>query len=626
MKPGVEQSLHTPLEPKDVEELRDPRGAGTYVFLTRIWERQWARRMLLLAGFGLLYALSSSPTWYHGPTEVMFHPYFPVKDDLRYRPYENFTLADIGTIHWWRCDGPLDQPGTECGYILVPLDYFNQSAGVAQIALGKYKAKTQPSKGSVFVNPGGPGGSGKLFATGAGPLLQRVIGPEYDIIGFDPRGIHDTLPQTECFPTPADYLAFKAHTPLERGYDVHPNFTASNRAQLVRTQRELDALTEAQFAVCEKNMGHLLRYMGTASVVRDIDFMATAFGGEDVLINFWGGSYGTILGQYLVNMLPHRVGRVVIDGVADAVAWSSEPYYKWYREWLSSTEDTYRIFASECAEAGPALCALAEADDTGADITSRMESFVDGLYFEPMPVPDADEPGMLTYGLARRHLLEMLYTPLAWPRLAENFAQAINGNGTALLNALQLVSSYFNDLARSAVSCNDNEPFAPPDPEAVVDELLGVTKEVSRFAFAAVTAEPDAGCQYWPVTPPERFDGPWNHTLKNPILIVSNTADPITPIVSGRLVNSLLPQSSRLLVQDSPGHCSLNLPSLCTAKYVKSYYRDGELPPEGAVCKPDVTPFGAPKTSAALTAEDQEMLEALESLRRTFAMTNGRYF
>ncbi len=79
------------------------------------------------------------------------------------------------------------------------------------------------------------------------------------------------------------------------------------------------------------------------------------------------------------------------------------------------------------------------------------------------------------------------------------------------------------DLARSAVSCNDNEPFAPPTHEAIIDETLDVFEDVSRLVFATITTEPDAGCQYWPVTPPERFEGPWNHTLRNPMLVISNT-------------------------------------------------------------------------------------------------------
>ena len=48
-------------------------------------------------------------------------------------------------------------------------------------------------------------------------------------------------------------------------------------------------------------------------------------------------------------------------------------------------------------------------------------------------------------------------------------------------------------------------------------------ENVTRFGLAVVTHEPDSGCEFWPVAPPERYLGPWNKTLANPILIVSNT-------------------------------------------------------------------------------------------------------
>lgn len=97
----------------------------------------------------------------------------------------------------------------------------------------------------------------------------------------------------------------------------------------------------------------------------------------------------------------------------------------------------------------------------------------------------------------------------------------MEGNGAAILDSV--TPNPKADLARSAVSCNDQVPFTLAPAEKVVDELLDVFHNVSRFAFSVVTTEPDAGCQYWPVTPPERFQGPWNHTLSNPILILSNT-------------------------------------------------------------------------------------------------------
>jgi hypothetical protein len=39
-----------------------------------------------------------------------------------------------------------------------------------------------------LVNPGGPGGSGVEFALKLGSLAQALIGADFDVIGFDPRG------------------------------------------------------------------------------------------------------------------------------------------------------------------------------------------------------------------------------------------------------------------------------------------------------------------------------------------------------------------------------------------------------------------------------------------------------
>ena len=123
----------------------------------------------------------------------------------------------------------------------------------------------------------------------------------------------------------------------------------------------------------------------------------------------------------------------------------------------------------------------------------------------------------------------VLQRPLAWKEASAGLAQAMAGNGTFVMDATELV--FGGDLARSAVSCNDNAPFTPAPAEQVVDALLDVFHNVSRLGLAVVTSEPDAGCQYWPVAPPERFQGPWNHTLSNPILNLSNTVSFFNDIV-----------------------------------------------------------------------------------------------
>ncbi|KAI1791668.1 TAP-like protein-domain-containing protein [Ganoderma leucocontextum] len=535
--------------------------------------------------------------------------------------YMEHALGNIGSVVWTDCTTPFALHGAECGYALVPLDYTNQSAGVAKIALGRYNA-TSPNRRAPC--------NGVILATSAGSLLQGLVGEEWDIIGFDPRGIGLSEPAVQCFPGNGTREAFIANTVLDRGYDVSPDPTdPANWYHLIETQRDANALYKTQFEKCKEVQGDSLRYMGTTSVVRDIDFIATALEGNGSLINFYGWSYGTVMGQYLVNMFPDRVGRVVIDGVADANAWANDPPYVQVQTWLNSTEFTYRIFFEDCAKAGPSLCALAKREgENPSNIYDRVEAFIDKLYEEPLPVPNATTPSILTNGRARIFFTRTLEMPESWGTAAQSFDSAMNGNASAVLNALAFgATGDPPDLQRSAVTCNDEKPFAPPTPETLVGAALRSLQDISRFYFSAIITEPDSGCQYWPFTPPERYLGPWNNTPKNPVLIISNTADPITPLVNGERVHSYFPNDSALLVQDSPGHTSAMLRSNCTVDATRKYFADATLPAPGTVCLPNSQPFapgsGNGRASKAVKSRDNHPVRDVRRLSSFLARHLG---
>ncbi|KAI0772754.1 TAP-like protein-domain-containing protein [Trametes elegans] len=533
------------------------------------------------------------------------------------------VLADdytVGEVHWSTCSGDAVD-GAECGYAIVPLDYTDPGAGVAKIALARYNATSSDRKGSVFINPGGPGGPGLEWATAGGPSMQKLLGEGWDIIGFDPRGIGETEPATKCFSSPDARQAFLANTVLDRGYDVAPDAAdPGNRYHLIEQQREANALYQAQFALCKKNFGDTARYMGTTLVARDIDYITTLLDGKDALINFYGLSYGTAMGAYIANMFPDRVGHIVLDGVLDVEDWTALPVYKRLRDYTAGTDGTYKEFASECAKAGPSGCALAKQENESADaVLSRVDAFLDGLYSEPLPVPEATLPGILNSGRAKVYLLEALASSSQWSAVASALDQAIAGNGTRMLNTLN--SPDLVDLERSAVTCNDIGAMDPPTAEAVVDEVVDVYQKESRLAFAMLTGEPDMGCEYWPFTPPERFTGPWNATLKNPLLIISNTNDPATPLASGkRALERQGKSSAALLIQDGPGHTSLALTSTCTAGAMRAYFTNGTLPAEGTVCAVDEHPFPTAEKAnkTVLLAEapqaDEELVQHLRAL------------
>ncbi|KAJ7722011.1 hypothetical protein B0H16DRAFT_1431558 [Mycena metata] len=393
-----------------------------------------------------------------------------------------------------------------------------------------------------------------------------------------------------------DFDTFSAHTVLEQGFTVASSTNLTNPAieELVEQSRQFLALKQSQAELCGKNMGDELKYMGTATVVRDLDFMSKIFDGEDAKINYWGASYGSILGSYLVNMLPDRVGYVVIDGIVDPVVWSSEPSQNWPINWLQSTEKTYQFYLKTCSQAGPATCPLAKsANEPSGNILARLETLFDALALAPLPVPFGSRPGFLTSGAARALLLEYLEDPTLWGESALAFSQAMAANGTLLFNKLAApypgsISTPHYDLVRLGVTCLDSPPPASPSDvptaEDLAAQLVKTLKEVSpHFGASTSVSEPDGGCQFWPVKGPERFTGPFTANLERPMLVISNTLDPITPIYSGLHVHTLMPNSTVLVIQDGPGHTSTAILTPCTLGLVQGYFA-GILPDNGTVC------------------------------------------
>lgn len=69
---------------------------------------------------------------------------------------------------------------------------------------------------------------------------------------------------------------------IEQGFTVTSNYSDPiMREKLIEQHRQFLTLYETQAKLCAENMGEELKYMGTANVVRDIDFMTTAFDGKD---------------------------------------------------------------------------------------------------------------------------------------------------------------------------------------------------------------------------------------------------------------------------------------------------------------------------------------------------------
>lgn len=150
-----------------------------------------------------------------------------------------------------------------------------------------------------------------------------------------------------------------------------------------------------------------------------------------------------------------------------------------------------------------------------------------------------------------------------------------------------------------SVLCGDGEPLnslSKHDWELRLAELNNQSMVAAPFWLTIPFA-----CHSWPsaLRPAEhnRFVGPFASKLADydskgsPILFIGSTADPVTPLRNA-ISNSRNHEGSRVLTQDSPGHCSGPVnPSRCTFEVIRQYFRNGTLPEEGKVCVIDRSPW-----------------------------------
>ena len=152
--------------------------------------------------------------------------------------------------------------------------------------------------GTLFVNPGGPGGVGDRGFPETS-LFPRAIYDSYDIVGFDPRGVLHSQPVSGEPIRCSDELDFAGYWTLE--------LSPENQAQMEEYQRY-----EHEYqSDCERR-NPAWWTLGTRNVVRDLELMREQVTGEADL-NFLGSSYGTTIAADYIKAFPDRIGHIVLD-------------------------------------------------------------------------------------------------------------------------------------------------------------------------------------------------------------------------------------------------------------------------------------------------------------------------
>ena len=491
---------------------------------------------------------------------------------------ESFYHQDLT---WTDCTDDATGTAFQCATVTVPLDYDHPQGKTITVSLKKLPSTSPSPRGSVFLNPGGPGGSGisliesqaELYKSGD---LSEVLA-NYDVIGFDPRGVGQSTPIT-CW-TPEDVqaiLAGQAEAPSPTSLS-----TSGSAADIV-------AQGSREAAACEEHteVPEILDHADTRSVARDMDVMRALVGDKD--LNYLGYSYGTYLGAVYTELFPDNIGRVVLDSAMDPTMARQDPM----EGDAAAGEQSLRTYIeSQQGQAGFPLSGTTDA------AVAQLATFLDGLDADPLTVSGSGTP--LNRAKAVDAISKLVTTsPDKWPLLTEGLTQAMNAHDGSALKA-----------NADAVSGNS----APPTTEKqVVEQLQGL----KVFSANRCLDFPDAGNEsswdaalasyhhdypvFHSLLPQyDAFCHGWGHTSRteavdvdveatNPMLVIGILHDPQTPYPWSKALVSKI-RNSHLLSVDMYGHGATGS-NACTSAKVSDYLVNGTLPSDGEICPADPEP------------------------------------
>jgi len=451
---------------------------------------------------------------------------------------------------WKSCGDSFD-----CTTLEVPLDYRNPSVASINLKVTRHRAPADMTRGSLLINPGGPGGSGIDFVRSIDYIMTPNLRDHFDVVGFDPRGVGKSNPVKCLSDRQLDEVLAADQSP-------------DNPAEVAQFVGYAKLIANE----CAKKSPEIYKFMDTVSAARDIDILRQALG--DAKLNWFGWSYGTFLGATYADLFPQNVGRMTLDGAIDPTLTNEQMSYGQ----ATAFDVALRRFVADCANQSD--CPLSHNTKIGVAQVANMLNRLDS---QPGQLNDGRS---FTQAMALTGVLGNLYSKqYGWPDLRSALSTALKGNYSALASSADFYASrdsngHYTDNGNEAiyaVNCLDR-----PDRATLAQtKQLAVKWSKSAPVFGISLAWGNLGCTYWQ-TPATGKPGAIQAKGTPKIVVVGTKFDPATPYPWAKALAGQLSKGV-LLTFNGDGHTAYSEGSDCIDQYIDKYFLTGQAP-TGVTC------------------------------------------
>jgi pimeloyl-ACP methyl ester carboxylesterase len=471
------------------------------------------------------------------------------------------TAEPAASLSWTACPFPNSPAELQCASIQVPVDYAHPHGPKATVTVNRLRATGAHPVGSLFFDPGGPGGSGTqlVYAESLGiSVFSAATREHFDLIGLDPRGVGLSSP-VRCDPA----LLNREVSLFPKGETGFQRLVARNQA-LGRSCRDLT--------------GPLLDHVDTVSAARDLEALRQALGQGK--LNYLGLSYGSQLGSTYAELYPDRIRTLALDGALDHSLFPRTLF----RDESHAYADSLNRFFDWCAQT--TTCVL-----HGRDAGRIFDTLVATADRTPLPAPTCAQSGACRPSVTGEDIRLTTQGLLLLPNPSPISPQGRNRFFLALQQAEAGDASAFSQPlatgpsdgeangSQIAIECLDWQ--TPIRTLRDLQHLQRLGQAIApRLGGASQSWTILTGCIGWP-SPVVNPSQPIHARHAPPILITNATHDPSTTYPWALRLHQDLP-SSTLVTRAGDGHTSYLAPGH-TRDAIDHYLLTTQTPPPGTV-------------------------------------------